>query len=134
MSMVLCNSWVGRCARSLGTRLATFGAILAVLVGSLAVGASPASAAVVTPFTPDFNQAIYGDYIVAGNTVMTCPVGDSVCLAGQASNASGLATTYTNDSFTMRYNDVDSDSSTFNSGTIRYKVPPGATVLKARLW
>jgi large repetitive protein len=134
MSSSLQHNSIVRFARNLRARFITAGAVLAVVAGSLVFGASPASAAVVTPFAPDINQAIYGDYILAGNTVMNCPAGDSVCIAGQTSNASGLATTYTNDSFLMRYSDVDSDPSTFNSASVRYKVPPGATILKARLW
>ncbi len=134
MSSSTRNYSVVRLGRALVSRLAVLGAVLAVCTGGLALSAAPAAAAVVTPFTADVNQALYGDYILAGNTVMTCPAGDTVCLAGQASNDSGISTLYTNDSFVMRYNDVDSDPSTFNSGTIRYKVPPGATILKARLW
>ena len=120
--------------RTFVRRLFAVGVAVAMSLTGVVVAASPASAAVVTPFTAGFNQAVYGEYVLVGNTVMTCPVGDATCTSGQNSNDSALSTTYPNDSFLMRYSDVDSDSTTFNSGTARYKVPPGATVQYARLW
>jgi large repetitive protein len=110
-------------------------AVLALLIGSVGVLAmAPANAAVVTPFTSDYDKVVFGEFIIAGNVVHQCPVGATDCISGQSSNSSALGAPQINDYHYMRPVDIDGDPSTFNSSSARITIPAGATVDYARLW
>jgi hypothetical protein len=110
---------------------------LAAVVSGIAM-ARPAAAAVVTPFAVQYDKAVFGDFVIAGNTVTTCPTSATWaspnCAIGRASNSSALGTAYINDVYYMEYTDVDGDPTTYNSSTARITIPAGATVDYARLW
>ncbi len=119
-------------------------AVLAMVVSASAVVMSAvvmapiADAAVVIPLTVQYDQAVFGDFTIAGNVVTSCPTSgqwaNANCAVGRSSNSSALGTTYINDAFYMEYVDVDGDATTFNSSTARITIPPGATIDYARLW
>ncbi len=107
-----------------------------VLSAVMVVGTPVANAAIVSPLAKQYDKAVFGDFVIAGNIVTTCPTSaawaNPNCVIGRSSNSSAM--TYYNDSFYMEYVDVDSDSTTFNSSTARITIPPGATIDYARLW
>ena len=115
-------------------------ALVSALLSALLVvmAPQPATAAVINPFTAQYDKAVFGDFVIAGNVATTCPTSaqwsNPNCVVGRNSNSSALGTTYINDAFYMEYVDVDGDSSTFNSSTARITIPAGATVDYARLW
>jgi large repetitive protein len=111
-------------------------AVLALLIGSVGVlaTAGPANAAVVAPFTSDYDKVVFGEFIIAGNVVHQCPVAATDCISGQSSNSSTLGAPQINDYHYMRPVDIDSDPSTFNSSSARITIPAGATIDYARLW
>lgn len=117
--------------------------ILAVLLsaGMLTVlGATPANAAVVRPFAIGYGEDVFGDFIEIGNGSVRCPTAAeetappvplNQCTGAQArTDTSGSAV---NDSFVMRWADVDGDAGTFNSTRSTLTVPAGARVEFARL-
>ncbi len=127
--------------------LRRFGALLlaaglcavTALVGVVATPGT-AAAVVVNPFTLNYDQVIYGDFIEIGNGNLRCPTAadgafflpgktPAGCAAGQttAGPADG------NNNYFMVQNDVDGVPGTFNSSTAALTIPPGATVDFARL-
>ncbi len=117
--------------------------VLALLAGVLAavVGASPAQAAVVRPFTLNYNQAVHGDVFSVGNTNTVCPTvgspvdpfGEPIATCAQTQARTNATATGINDSYYMRWSDVDSSAATYNSSTASVTIPEGATVAFARL-
>ncbi len=125
--------------RTLGRRLQAFLVVVGMLgVVGLVLPAESATAAVVNPLTVQYDKSVFGDFVIAGNVVTSCPTSaqwaNPNCAVGRSSNSSALANTYINDAFYMEYVDVDGDASTFNSSTARVTIPPGATIDYARLW
>ncbi|MBO9555843.1 Ig-like domain-containing protein [Cellulomonas sp.] len=118
-----------RAARRLRTTaLAT---VLAVVVAPfVALGtAVPAQAAITVPFGSVYSTNANGDILMAANTLMTCGA-EADCATAQMAT-SGV---YDNNGRTgMRFVDVDSDPSTFNSSSATLTVPPGGAVLFAAL-
>lgn len=113
---------------------------MAVAAGLLTVLAPPAEAVVVKPFTIGFDRDVFGDFIEVGNGNMRCPtaleetappVPLTQCTAGQARTDTQSSTV--NDSFVMRWVDVDSNAATFNSSRSTPTIPAGARIEYARL-
>ncbi|GAA3841632.1 hypothetical protein GCM10022243_05070 [Saccharothrix violaceirubra] len=113
-----------------------------VVACSVVVSAPTANAAVVRPFTLNFNEEVYGDFIEVGNTVTTCPSGADpidpltaephencdTAQGGTLPNANAG-----NDAYYMRWYDVDGQGNTVNSTRASITIPPGARVDYARL-
>jgi uncharacterized repeat protein (TIGR01451 family) len=116
-------------------------ATLTVVAMAAALGSPVASADVIRPFTQSYQGEVFGDFLEIGNGSMRCPdEGDPVdpagvsptsCVAAQAREGAGAAAV--NDSYYMRFADVDEDASTFNSSRSMLTVPPGARVAFAQL-
>ncbi|MER5949634.1 hypothetical protein ABT127_26635 [Streptomyces sp. NPDC001904] len=109
-------------------------AATAAAAATLVAAAAPASAVVVEPFAQRYDEAVYGDFITLGNTVMQCPstpADDATrCRAAQAGT-----TSENNNQFDMQYTDTAGfGTSVTNSSTGQVTVPPGATVAYARLF
>jgi uncharacterized repeat protein (TIGR01451 family) len=98
----------------------------AALAASLLL-ATAAAAVAVTPFGPRYVTNAAGDIAVVGNTVLTCPPSPA-CTAAQGGGVDQ------NNSFRMRYVDVDGDPATFDSSSVTLTLPPGADVLFAGLY
>ncbi|WP_236808345.1 DUF7507 domain-containing protein [Amycolatopsis albispora] len=112
----------------------------AFAVASLVVFTTPAAAAVVKPFALNFNEAVYGDFLYAGNGSLRCPVpADGAPTTGSGNTPAACAssanrtTTQVNDNFFMQWADVDADAGTFDSSRASVTIPPGAAVKFARL-
>ena len=109
-------------------------AACAALLGLLAAGAAVASAAE-RPFSLRYSNNVNGQITIAANTIMRCPTDtvdplmNSGCTGAQAGTSSR-----NNNSFDMRWLDVDSDSSTFTSSSATLSVPTGSRVLFAGLY
>lgn len=122
----------GRATRS-ARRLRTtaLATVLAVVVAPfVALGtAVPAQAAITVPFAPVFSANANGDILMAANTLMTCGA-ESDCATAQMATSGA----YENNGRTgMRFVDVDSDPTTFNSSSATLTVPTGGAVLFAAL-
>jgi uncharacterized repeat protein (TIGR01451 family) len=99
-------------------------AILAVLLVYL----STASYGQSTPFSDRFSANDFGDILLVGNTILTCPAADPDCAAAQAGGD------FNNNDFSMIYVDVDGDPSTFASSTATLSLPAGSEILFAGLY
>ena len=95
----------------------------------LAAAALPTVARADREYTVRFTQNAQGDITGAGNTLLTCRDDDSRCAAARRGQASGADNN--NNNLSMRYVDVDADSSTFDSSAATLTLPPGARVLFA---
>ncbi|WP_428953948.1 DUF11 domain-containing protein [Streptomyces sp. cg35] len=116
------------------TRLAGTLAATATAAATLVAAAVPASAVVVEPFAKRYEEALYGDFITLGNTVMRCPTTPADDAARCRSAQAGTSTE-NNNQFDMQYTDTAGLSSTVvNSSTGKVTIPPGATVAYARLF
>lgn len=104
---------------------------LALMVVAVVCGLAPvppASADVIVPLTSDYDQQVYGDFTMAGNTVVRCPAASTACLQTAARTASG-----SNNGFAMAMSDVDGDPATYNSSRATVSIPAGTRVKSARL-
>ncbi|MEV8606863.1 hypothetical protein AB0383_02670 [Amycolatopsis sp. NPDC051373] len=101
--------------------------LLAVL-GLLANFVVPAHADTVKGLQQNYHQVVYGDFLYAGNSVVKCTPSDADC-----AKAASRETKKSAGDFALRWSDVDSDASTFDSSTASVTVPPGAKVAFARL-
>ncbi|MCM1970979.1 isopeptide-forming domain-containing fimbrial protein [Streptomyces sp. G1] len=113
-----------------GSALAVAGGA-ALLFGSLS---APAVAEVVSPFEKRYDEALYGDFVTIGNTVMGCPQAPPAEAAECAEVQRGGGTKNNND-FVAR--PVDAAALAAPAGTsssARLTVPPGAEVAYARLF
>jgi uncharacterized repeat protein (TIGR01451 family) len=81
-----------------------------------------------TPFGARFSANDFGDILLVGNTVLTCPAADANCAAAQAGGA------FNNNNFSMVYVDIDGDASTFDSSTATLSLPTDSEVLYAGLY
>nr|BFE51512.1 DUF11 domain-containing protein [Saccharothrix mutabilis subsp. capreolus] len=114
--------------------------VVALVAAALAVPTPTATGAQIEPLTLGYQTSVYGDFIHVGNGNMRCPTAaDNVPTYGfaverctnYAQTRSG--TPMSNNWFYMKFADVDSDPTTFNSSTAQATIPPGATVKYARL-
>lgn len=113
---------------------------IAVAAGLLTVLAPPAEAVVVRPFAIGYDADVFGDFLQIGNGNVRCPtaleetappVPLAQCAAGQARTDTQSSTV--NDSFVMRWADVDANPATYNSSRSTLTIPAGARVEYARL-
>ncbi|SDF45812.1 hypothetical protein SAMN05216553_101730 [Lentzea fradiae] len=94
---------------------------------------------------PSYREAVYGDFVLAGNSVLRCPVegeepgshSPEQCRAATAGNAgSGGAFedgSANNSGYYLHHADVDGVADTFNSSRATVTIPAGAKVRHARL-
>ncbi|MEW2501826.1 hypothetical protein AB0878_15220 [Amycolatopsis sp. NPDC047767] len=101
--------------------------LLAVL-GLLATFVVPAHAETVKGLQQNYHQVVYGDFLYAGNSVVECTPSDADC-----AKAASRETKKPAGDFALRWSDVDSDPSTFDSSAASVTIPPGAKVAFARL-
>ncbi|XIG76400.1 hypothetical protein C1N81_25950 [Streptomyces sp. SGAir0957] len=105
-----------------------------VAAATLITAAAPASAVVVDPFAKRYEEALYGDFLTLGNTVMQCPSGPAKA-AQRCANAQAGRSAENNNQFAMEYTDrAGLGTAVRNSSTGKVTVPPGATVAYARLF
>jgi len=98
-------------------------------------------AAVVRPFTLNYDGIVYGDFLQAGNantkcpglTAPTDPFGEPQANCPLAQDGSYTGAGGINDSYYMEWADVDNDAATFNSTTGSITIPAGTSVTFARL-
>jgi hypothetical protein len=95
--------------------------------------------------TPSYRDAVYGDVVLAGNSVLRCPVADETtgdnppedCAAaaagGSSSGGSPLDNSGNNNGYYMHLADDDGRGDTFSSSSAEVLVPDGATVRYAQL-
>ena len=133
-----------------------------ILTASLFVGGPIPDAEAATeidPFSTSYDEAIWGDYILAANSVLRClestdpdirdvdgdgntteslasvlGVGSTHmngCASESNSSSSGVAP---NDFRWLYYQDVDADPTTFNSSSATIEIPAGALVEHAALY
>ena len=107
--------------------LAVVGAALGLALG-LVLAAMPASAAPQAFDPPRFQTKARGDISYASNTLMTCPDGGSCSAARAGTNNAN------NNSYQMKYVDVDDNPNTFNSSQANFTLPDGGEVLFAGLY
>ena len=111
-------------------RLAVVAACCAAALAAGLAAASPASAD--RNYTVRFTQNAQGDITGTGNTLMTCRDDDDKCAAARNGTASGADNNNNNRS--VRYVDIDTDATTFDSSAATLALPAGARVLFAGLY
>ena len=125
-----------------GCRLRVLAAVAIATLGVVTASSeTPVQAAVVRPFTLNYDNEVFGDFITVGNgssvcpgvTAPTDPFGEpkSTCASAQA--ATYTAAAGINDSYYMQWADVDSSAATFNSSSASVTIPTGSSVAFARL-
>ncbi|KJK46507.1 hypothetical protein UK23_23175 [Lentzea aerocolonigenes] len=113
--------------------------IAVVLLVPLLAPGPPVAAAEV--WHTQFDEAVYGDVTVIGNSVLTCPTPEQAgpnpkyppqsCV--DALNREGHGPGAQNNGHRMSWTDTDNDSSTFNSSSAQLTIPAGATIAYAKL-
>ncbi|MGW6445691.1 hypothetical protein [Lentzea sp. NPDC055074] len=113
--------------------------IAVVLLVPLLTPGPPVAAAEV--WHTQFDEAVYGDVTVIGDSVLTCPTPEQAgphpkhppqsCV--DALGRKGHGPSALNNSHRMSWTDVDDDPATFNSSRARLTIPAGATVAYAKL-
>ena len=94
--------------------------------------------------TPSYRDAVYGDFLLVGNSVLRCPVDGEVagdhspeeCRAATAGGGAGgglLDNRANGNGYYLHHADVDDVAETFDSSTATSTVPAGATVRHAQL-
>ena len=113
--------------------------IAVVLLVPLFAPGQPVAAAEI--WRTQFNEAVYGDVTVIGNSVLTCPTAEQAghnpkhdpksCV--DALHRKGRGPAALNNGHRMSWADVDGDPATFNSSSARLAIPAGARVAFAKL-
>ncbi len=110
------------------------------LVGTLTLlilSTLPAASAASPPVLPtNYDQTVYGDFSMIGNTVTACPAQPGhyppkLCL--DARNRVGSGPSAQNNGHPMTWADIDSDPATYNSSSGRLAIPAGARIAYAKL-
>ncbi|MCE7010716.1 hypothetical protein LWC34_49125 [Kibdelosporangium philippinense] len=106
---------------------------LSLLILSTLPAASAAGPAVLPT---NFDQTVYGDFSVIGNTVTACPKQPGhypvkYCL--DAHNRVGSGPSAQNNGHPMTWADIDNDPVTYNSSSGRLSIPAGARIAYAKL-
>ena len=95
--------------------------------------------------TPSYRDAVYGDVVLVGGSVLRCPAGDEIagdnsaedCAAaaagGPSTGGAPLDNSGNNNGYYMHLADDDGRGDTFSSSTAEVTVPAGATVRYAQL-
>src|SRR5450432_561114 len=110
-------------------------ALLLTISGSglyVAAIAAPAKAAITTPFTQQFSANTTGSIQIRGNTVVSCDPTATAC-AGALTNSNSPISNNNDNAFFMRYVDIDSNATTFDSSSSTVNIPAGGSVLYAAL-
>ena len=112
-------------------------------VGTAIAGVTPAQPAAVQPSgpfaRPNFQGSVYGDFTMAGNSVLRCPASTAVlpgehsaCVAAsQRSQVDGSY--YDNDDFYLERNTLSGQPDLFDAGQAQLTIPAGASVRYAQL-
>lgn len=118
-------------SRPLGlvARAALVAGVLAAAVAPAMLSRMPARAAVSQPLAQEYDQELFGNFKILGNSVTQCPDGNATCAAVASRTDPG-----NNDQFAMRYADVDNDPATFDSSSATLTVPAGARIDFAHLY
>jgi large repetitive protein len=96
---------------------------------------SPAGAAPVAPFTAVFHTQDNGAIGLFGNTVETCPISASTCLAARNGSATnGDLNTLDNNDYNMTFINIDPGPGIVDSSSADVTLPAGSTVLFAGLY
>lgn len=94
---------------------------------------------------PSHREAVYGDFVLAGNSVLRCPVADETagdnspedCAAaaggGESTGGALLDNSGNNNGYYMHLADDDGRGDTFSSSRAEVTIPDGATVRYAQL-
>ncbi|MEV6909265.1 hypothetical protein [Amycolatopsis sp. NPDC051071] len=94
---------------------------------------------------PSYRDSVYGDVLMAGNSVLRCPVGDEVagdnppagCAAATRNRNPGggvlLENSGNNNGYYVHQAKDDGRVDSFNSSSAELKIPPGAKVRHAQL-
>ncbi|MEU0885643.1 hypothetical protein ABZ345_44270 [Lentzea sp. NPDC005914] len=102
--------------------------------GSATMTTGSSAADVITPFTQVYDQVVYGDFNIIGNSVTKCPATPSPLTSAMCANGAGRTDPdAVNDEYQMAWADADTNSATFNSSSASLTIPPGATVDHVRL-
>ena len=107
------------------------GFVVLALVAALALLITAATAHADRAFTPRFKANDTGDIVMAANTLLSCLDGAAGCAdarAGKPGSKEG------NNSWDMRFVDVNSDPATFNSSRAVVVLPADASILFAGLY
>ncbi|GLW80517.1 SdrD B-like domain-containing protein [Actinokineospora globicatena] len=128
-------------SRAVRRGLAAVLATVTAAAGIVVLGAAPVEAAIVRPFTLNYDKDLYGDFVQAGNGNMQCPggadpvdpFGEPIATCVQSQARTNTTATGINDSYYMRWADVDVSAATYNSTTGTVTVPAGAKIDYARL-
>lgn len=128
--------------------LATIGLLLVTLAPAAGFLSAPPAVAQLLPLAPtrlepNYRDAVYGNFLQVGNSVLRCPVdGEETggntpqdCLAATDNAIGGelLDNRGNNNGYYLHQADVDDSDDTFNSGSAELTVPDGATVRYAQL-
>jgi uncharacterized repeat protein (TIGR01451 family) len=105
-------------------------AVLASL-GTMAVAIAAPAAWADRAFSPRFATNDTGDIVMAANTLLSCQEGAAGCADARAGRTGAKLG---NNSWDMRFVDVDSDSATFNSSRADVVLPADASILFAGLY
>ncbi|MEU0882416.1 hypothetical protein ABZ345_27715 [Lentzea sp. NPDC005914] len=102
---------------------------------------TPGPVAAAEVWRTQFDEAVYGDVTIVGNTVLTCPTPEQAgptpkyppqsCV--DALNRKGHGPAALNNGHRMSWTDVDSDPATFNSSSAQFILPDKATIAFAKL-
>ncbi|MET9227733.1 hypothetical protein [Lentzea sp. NPDC003310] len=113
--------------------------IAVVLLVPLLTPGPPVAAAEV--WHTQFDEAVYGDVTIVGDSVLTCPTPEQAgpdpkfpvqsCVDALDRRGHGLSAL--NNGHRMSWTDVDRDPATYNSSSARLTIPAGATVAYAKL-
>lgn len=127
--------------KKLTASMLALGVAFGTVVTGLVALPPAADAAVVRPFTANYSAAVYGDYLLAGNGNHACPTltspvdpfGEPIANCADAQSGASASATAINDSYFMRWADVDASAATYNSSQASITIPTGAKVAFARL-
>lgn len=102
---------------------------------------TPEPVAAAEVWRTQFDEAVYGDVVVVGDSVLTCPTPEQAghhpkhppqsCVDALGRKGSGPSAL--NNGHRMMWNDVDGDATTFNSSSAELTIPAGATIAYAKL-
>ena len=116
-----------RCVTVFNMASHKFSTLLVVSFCISLIGVSTAQAAD-RGFSVRFSANDTGQIAFAANTLLTCPISDVNCAGAQAGGATS------NNDYAMRFVDIDTDPTTFDSSSATLSLPAGATVLFAGLY
>jgi uncharacterized repeat protein (TIGR01451 family) len=128
--------------RTLHAVAAALVAFSAFAVLAVVIDVPPASAAVVDAMTLDYDQEVFGDFILVGNASLKCQdtsytgtrtYTDAQCATAATRTSNGSQSPDVNDNYFMVNNQVSGASGTINSSTATLTIPAGAIVDYAKL-